>query len=139
MHQFLVLAEKLPDGLGGDHGVLGDETDNQLLILPAELDAAYEIALGVEAGEIWTGDLTIVRADATPVRIHTALRPLRNERGEIVGSIGVADDVTDQRAIEDRAAELTNHLLMALAGGELGTWRRDLDTDEIVWEEKMDR
>ena len=120
-------AERLYGWTSGN--VLGRHI-GELLILPAELDAAYEIALGVEAGEIWTGDLTIVRADATPVRIHTALRPLRNERGEIVGSIGVADDVTDQRAIEDRAAELTNHLLMALAGGELGTWRRDLDTDE---------
>ncbi|MEI2653343.1 MAG: PAS domain-containing protein [Microthrixaceae bacterium] len=129
-------AERLYGWTSGN--VLGHHI-GELLILPAELDAAYEIALGVEAGEIWTGDLTIVRADATPVRIHTALRPLRNERGEIVGSIGVADDVTDQRAIEDRAAELTNHLLMALAGGELGTWRRDLDTDEIVWDENMER
>ena len=129
-------AERLYGWTSGN--VLGRHI-GELLILPAELDAAYEIALGVEAGEIWTGDLTIVRADATPVRIHTALRPLRNERGEIVGSIGVADDVTDQRAIEDRAAELTNHLLMALAGGELGTWRRDLDTDEIVWDENMER
>ena len=36
MHQFLVLAEKPPDGLGGDHGVLGDETDNYRELLSAD-------------------------------------------------------------------------------------------------------
>lgn len=110
-----------------------------VLILPDELDAAYEIALSVEAGESWSGDITIVRADATPVRIHSVLRPLRDEHGEIVGSIGAADDVTNQRAVEERAAELTNHLLMALAGGELGTWRRDLASGVVVWDDAMER
>jgi len=109
------------------------------LIVPAQSDAVREIALGVEAGRGWSGDITIQRRDGTPARIHTTLRPLRDEHGEIVGSIGTGDDVTDQRAVEERAAELTNHLLMALASGELGTWRRDLVTGEIMWDESMER
>lgn len=110
-----------------------------VLIFPGEYTWAREVALGVEAGVAWSGDITIVRSDGSPVRIHSILQPLRAADGSIVGSIGASDDVTDARAVEERAAELTNHLLMALAGGELGTWRRDLDTGLVVWDEAMER
>ncbi|MFN8052053.1 MAG: SpoIIE family protein phosphatase [Acidimicrobiales bacterium] len=110
-----------------------------LLFLPADLDAAYEIALGVEAGRPWSGDITIVRADGDTVRIFTVLAPLRDDDGNIVGSVGMSDDVTDQRIVEERAAELTNHLLMALAGGELGTWRWELASGRVVWDSTMER
>lgn len=110
-----------------------------LLILPDDLDAARAIGLLVEAGTTWEGDVTIVRADGTPVRIHTVIRPLANEDGRVVGSIASADDVTVQRAVEQRAAEQTNHLLMALASGELGTWRRDFVTGTVMWDSSMER
>lgn len=110
-----------------------------LLILAADLDDAYAIAEGVEAGTPWSGDITIRRVGGDAVRIHTELTPLRDSDGTIVGSIGVADDVTDQRLVEERAAELTNHLLLALAGGELGTWRWDRASGDTQWDANMER
>lgn len=110
-----------------------------LLIGAADLEDAYVIAEGVEAGTPWSGDITIRRVGGEPVRIHTVLAPLRDADGTVVGSIGVGDDVTDQRLVEERAAELTNHLLLALAGGELGTWRWERATGEMRWDATMER
>lgn len=118
--------------------VLGQHIGD-LLIRAADLDDAYVIAEGVEAGTTWSGDITIRRVGGEPVRIHTVLSPLRDADGTIVGSIGIADDVTDQRIVEERAAELTNHLLLALAGGELGTWRWDRSTGDTRWDANMER
>ena len=111
----------------------------ELLILPSDLEWAREIALGVEAGVPWSGDITINRGSGDAVRILTLLSPLTDENGTIVGSIGLSDDVTDQRIVEERAAELTNHLLLALAGGELGTWSWELTGGTAVWDTTMER
>ena len=111
----------------------------EVLILPEEAESVRSLGRSVEAGTPWDGDLTMVRGDGGTMRVHVHLRPVRNDDGVIVGSVGTADDVTQQRAVEERAADLTNHLLMALAGGELGTWRRDIATGVIEWDAAMDR
>lgn len=111
----------------------------EVLIPPEDLEQGYEIALSVEAGEPWAGELTICRVDGEPVRISASLVPLRDDHGTIVGSVGSGDDVTHQRIVEQRAAELTNHLLLALAGGELGTWRWDIASGSVHWDTTMER
>jgi len=46
--------------------------------------------------------------------------------------------VTVQRDLERRTAELTEHLRLALAAGDMGTWRWDEDSGSVLWDERKE-
>jgi PAS domain S-box-containing protein len=59
--------------------------------------------------------------------------------GEIIGTLTAVDDVLEQRALERRNAELSEHLTIALAAGELGTWRWDRATGITVCDAPLEK
>ena len=67
------------------------------------------------------------------------MTPLRGDDGTVVGTVAAADDVTDQRLAEQRAADLSQHLQLALEAGQLGTWRWDMATGSVTWDERLER
>src|SRR5437879_2624746 len=98
-----------------------------------------EVLRAVGGGETWTGDFSVLRRDGTPIRVFAVVSPLRSDDGTIVGTVSAADDVTDRRLAEQRAADLSQHLQLALDAGDLGTWRWDMATGVVTWDERLER
>ncbi|WP_158056004.1 PAS domain S-box protein [Halorussus halophilus] len=48
-------------------------------------------------------------------------------------------DITERKARERELGETKERLELALAGTETGVWERDVGTDEIVWDETVER
>jgi PAS domain S-box-containing protein len=98
-----------------------------------------QVLRSVLRGETWRGDFSVSRRDGTPVRVSAIVTPLRGDEREVVGAVAAADDVTDQRLAEQRSADLYQHLQLALEAGDLGTWRWNMTTGAVTWDERAER
>ena len=107
--------------------------------LATQPEPRSEVLRAVVGGQTWTGDFSVLRRDGTPFRVFAVVTPLRSEDGTIVGTVSAADDVTDQRLAEQQAADLSQHLQLALDAGDLGTWRWDIATGAVTWDERLER
>jgi PAS domain S-box-containing protein len=109
------------------------------VVVPATDDLRRsQVLRSVLGGETWRGDFSVLRRDGTPVRVFAIVTPLRGDDGEVVGAVAAADDVTDQRLAEQRSADLYQHLQLALEAGDLGTWRWDMTTGAVTWDERLE-
>jgi PAS domain S-box-containing protein len=86
-------------------------------------------------GTAWEGDVTVLHRDGTPRRVWATERPITNDDGAVIGALGASEDVTELRMVEQRNADLTAHLQLALDAGGLGTWRWDLATGVTEWDD----
>ena len=117
--------------------VMGRDLTELLVPVSGRVRAA-EIISEVEAGSPWSGDFTVVRRDGTPVRVWVSNAPVTDESGAVVAIVGVSQDVTEQRLLEHRAADLTEHLRLAMEAGQLGTFRWDLASGVTEWDEELE-
>jgi PAS domain S-box-containing protein len=97
------------------------------------------IVTAMKAGQAWSGDLDVTRADGTTVRTFSFVGPMRDEAGVSFGFVSTTDDVNELRVLEQKAAEQSEHLMLALAAGDLGTWRWDMATGAMRWDVTMER
>ena len=63
--------------------------------------------------------------------------PLTNEDGEIIGCLGVARYIQEKKEAENALREQELRLKLALEGSQTGTWDLNLQTQEVVFEEKQ--
>ncbi len=74
------------------------------------------------------------------VRWHTSRgSALRDENGEVIGYVGIARDVTDQKRVEETLRRRTEELELAQRMARLGSWRFAPETGEIWWSREMYR
>jgi diguanylate cyclase (GGDEF)-like protein/PAS domain S-box-containing protein len=60
-----------------------------------------KIMEAVGAGRSWSGEFTVLRKDGSSVPVLATDTPLYDERGELIGIIGVSADVTDRKEAEE--------------------------------------
>jgi PAS domain S-box-containing protein len=53
----------------------------------------------LKAGK-WVGEVAQKRKDGTEVIVEACISPLRNEKGEIIGAVGIKRDLTERKQIE---------------------------------------
>ena len=102
------------------------------------VDRSAAILASVLDGGSWRGDLRVERPDGSVATIWASITPLRDDTGAVVGAVGAAEDVSRQRALEREAADLSEHLRLAIEAGGLGTWRWHADTGLVVWDEPLE-
>lgn len=88
----------------------------------------------VLSGERWSGESVVRLGDGSTKKVVSCLAPLRDGAGRVIGVVSAADDVTEMRALAQRSTDLTDHLVLALAAGRLGTWKWDSRTGETTWD-----
>ena len=117
--------------------VLGRQISDVLVSLPDRAQAE-EILGAVRSGEVWSGDFTVLRRDGAPVRVWVTDRPIRDASGATVGIVGASEAIAEQRQLEQRAADLTEHLRLALEAGGMGTFRWDKTTGATEWDARLE-
>ena len=77
----------------------------EMLISGETKEQTQEIMVRLRAGESWAGEFVVRRRDGSrlPVFVHDT--PVRDDRGDLVGIIGVSSDITERKEAEERLRE----------------------------------
>lgn len=102
--------------------------------------AATAILTKAAAGTSWRGVFPVRRKDGMRFHARVRLSPQRDhETGEVRGVIGVSEDMTWMHTDEREMADRTERLALALESGRMGTWRWDIASGRIFWDETVER
>jgi len=91
--------------------------------------------LVMETEQVEVFEETIEFPEGTRTYLSTK-SPYRDQRGNVIGLIGVSTDITERKQAQINLEESAERLRLAILGGELGMWFWDLPTDELVWTDK---
>jgi PAS domain S-box-containing protein len=101
------------------------------------VEAGAQIMSVVLTGAPWTGEYAVQRKDGSSFLARVTLTPLV-DGGEVVGMIGISEDVSDLRFHQTLAADTGDRLRLALDASGLGAWEWDLGTGQVHWDERME-
>lgn len=90
----------------------------------------------ISAGKIWRGELCHISKSGRTFWLEAALVPVKDSAGAITEVVGVSADITARKLADQRLAEETQRLQLALAGGELGLWDWNVKTGETIFNER---
>ncbi len=65
--------------------------------------------------------------------------PLRNEAGEIIGVVGTARDVTENKKAEQQLKDSEAKLSLAMKVAHMGYWQYDVETSKVEWSNDHNR
>ncbi|MCU1374480.1 MAG: hypothetical protein JWO68_1766, partial [Actinomycetia bacterium] len=85
------------------------------------------------------GDFLVQRRNGAVIPIRLVDSPIRDEEGDLIGIVGISEDVTAQRLLEAELRDSTAALRVTLEAGRLGTWRWDLAAEAVVWDEALEQ
>jgi PAS domain S-box-containing protein len=96
------------DGAAALFGYRADEMLGRTpdILFPAGAESPWTAQTGPRAGAEFDGDWLGVRNDGSTVWVRLHTRPLLDERGEIVGRMGIAADISDRHRVEFERARL---------------------------------
>ncbi|UKO96781.1 PAS domain S-box protein [Nostoc sp. UHCC 0870] len=106
--------------------------------LGREITPGEELILKNQSGgnqDEWT----FIRKDGSRFPVSLSVKPLSNSEGEIIGGVGIANDITQQKQIEAQLRKNTANLTAAQRIAHLGSWEMNLQTQEVIWSEEVFR
>jgi len=77
-------------------------------------------------------ELDVLAKSGTSVPLEVNASPLVRD-GELEHIFGISRDIRERRQIEAALKRREEHLRIAVEGGNLGTWERDLIIDQTAW------
>ena len=84
-------------------------------------------------------ELVIERGDGSRLVVMVNVAPLRNAEGTVVGAINCFVDVTDRHEAAQRLRQSERRLAEAQQVAHIGSWERDLGTNQVTWSDEMYR
>ncbi|MHC5765068.1 MAG: PAS domain S-box protein [Nostoc sp.] len=84
-------------------------------------------------------ELTFIRKDGSRFPVALSVKPLCNLEGQIIGGVGIAKDITQQKQIEAQLRKNAANLESAQRIANLGSWEMDLQTQQLIWSEEVFR
>jgi two-component system cell cycle sensor histidine kinase/response regulator CckA len=107
-------------------------------VLPAEMvdDMVASDRLTIERGKVETYEEAIP-VDGSTRFFLTTKGPYRARDGTLLGTFGIAHDITRRKAQEQALARSEERLRLALEGAEMGTWDIDLATGVTTWSDGL--
>jgi two-component system cell cycle sensor histidine kinase/response regulator CckA len=107
-------------------------------VLPASLAARFAETdkLTLERGTVETFEETVVIGDTTRVWLTTK-GPYRARDGTLLGTFGIAHDITVRKAQENALARSEERFRLAQEGARIGTWDVDVATGMTTWSDGL--
>ena len=77
--------------------------------------------------------------DGRTIWLRTSKVPLRNHANEIIGLLGIYEDITERKRIANSLHTSTERLKEAQRIAHLGSWTLDLVSGELIWSDEVFR
>ena len=98
--------------------------------------ALEELRSAIREGRECRVVLRNYKKDGTLFYNELSVSPVHDEGGRVVNFVGVQDDVTRRKRVEEELAESEERLRLATEATGLGTWDYDLVSGELRWDER---
>ncbi|MBN8625183.1 MAG: PAS domain-containing protein [Planctomycetes bacterium] len=124
-------------GMSREQALAADEPAR--FFVPAELAtiAAHDRRV-LETGETVSGEEPYTCADGETRVFLSTKTPLRDERGQIIGVIGVSRDITQQKLAAEQLQAGEERLRLANRVASIGTFEWNIQTGENVWAPELE-
>lgn len=101
-------------------------------VTPQDLMAKFQ----QDGGE---AEWTFIRKDGSSFPVSLSVKPLFNLAGQMIGGVGIAKDITQQKQLEAQLRKNSANLSAAQRIAHLGSWELDLPTDNLIWSAEVFR
>jgi len=119
-------------------GIVGHHVDELFPDhLRPELNRLFDAVAGGDAVE--RIETEIRRRGGMPIPISLTMSPLVADDGRVVGSVAVAQDITEKRLAQATLAEVEARLREGEALAHVGRWLWDVGTGAVQWSEEFHR
>lgn len=115
--------------------------DTVFKLIPPDLhDSERELLAQIRRGyPVRFSETERICKDGRRILIGLSVSPIRDSQGQVVGASSIKRDVTEQLRAQAALAQSQERLQLALAAARMGTWRWDLSTDTLSWDEGLRR
>jgi PAS domain S-box-containing protein len=108
------------------------------LIPPEYHDAERALLAQIGRGEaVEVSDAERVTKYGRRIHISISVSPIRDPQGRVVGASSIKRDVTERKQAAATLRESQERLRLALKAARMGTWRWDLATRALSWDEEL--
>jgi diguanylate cyclase (GGDEF)-like protein/PAS domain S-box-containing protein len=80
-----------------------------LTVCEESLEKVEEVGSELRAGRAWSGETLLRRKDGSHVPVLGTATPLFDDRGSLVGMIGVSTDISERKTLEDELERRASH------------------------------
>jgi PAS domain S-box-containing protein len=113
--------------------------DSVLRLIPEELhDAERQLLERIRQGEVVEfAETERICKDGRHISIGLSVSPIRDSQGRVAGASSIKRDVTEQKQARAALAQSQERLQLALRAARMGTWRWEVATDALSWDEGL--
>lgn len=72
-----------------------------------------------------------------PIWLRADCQPLFDEEGNHMGFMAIENDITKSKLAQKQQEELVTRLTLATDSAAIGIWEIDLETNKVIWDERM--
>ena len=90
----------------------------------------------LQAGQSWSGEFTVRRQDGTTFRAFITDTPIYDDKGAVVGIVGVSSDITERKRAEEALQESEERYRAIVDRAMVGVAHADLDGNFTIVNQK---
>jgi PAS domain S-box-containing protein len=98
-------------------------------------EQAADIMSQLRNGKSWSGEFTVQRRDGTTFPAEICDSPINDSQGRLIGIIGISQDITKRKRVEEELHKSDARLRLALDISQTSTFEIDLLTDAVETDE----
>ncbi len=93
--------------------------------------------MAIRNGKEDSVEMMIQRPDGSRIVVSTSAMPIADEKGEVIASVSIFDDITERKKWDDVLRENQERLELAQRVARLGSWEVFVKEDRAVWSKEM--
>lgn len=115
-------------------------TEHMKLFTPESWEKlSTSVAKTIETGIHYELELQTIREDGGNGWMWVQGVAVKDSEGNAIGLWGAAQDITDRKNVQIKIYEKEKDLRLSLDAAKAGTWKWDILTGEVIWDDQMQR
>jgi PAS domain S-box-containing protein len=134
----LMVNQRLSEMLGYQINEIIGKTGSEFLFSDQE-EMRQETSDMLKSGIKTSREFKFRRKDGSTLWAISNASPVFDNKGNLIKTVSMLTDITKRKRVEDELRLAQEKLNFALDNGNIGIWEWDLKTNEINWDERMQK
>jgi two-component system cell cycle sensor histidine kinase/response regulator CckA len=109
-------------------------------LIPEEYhDAERDLLAQIGQGEpVEVSEAERITKDGRRIHISVSVSPIHDSQGRVIGASSIKRDITERKQAAETLRQSQERLQLALKAARMGTWRWDVTTNALSWDEGLE-